>query len=243
MKLFSYLDFKIKSSGLIGGKKVESLLREYLSSMNIEDLPKPLITIAADITTGHEVWIKQGDLVDGMKASFAMPGVFPPVNHHNRMLIDGALVNPVPVSPCQAEGAHLTIAIDLNADMIGKAARRSGKYQTVMGFDILEDENIPNESKSFLNRFSLTRRLFRRETDSASMFGVMMSSLNIIQDRITRSRLAGDPPDVHIKPKIGHIGMLEFDKAEELIKAGEDAVERKIGDIISAIEILTPPQN
>ncbi len=240
MKVFSYLDLKIRSAGLIGGKKIDNLLRDRLGNIDIEELPKPFLCIASDMVTGHEVWLKQGNLVDVMKASFAMPGIFPPVRLHNRNLLDGALVNPVPVAPCLAMGAHLTIAIDLNADMLGKTSNSERDYQTVLGFDMLEEGALPEKNQSFLNRFSITRRLFRRENNSASLFGVMFSSLNIIQDRITRSRLAGDPPDVHIKPKIGHIGLLEFEKSQELIKAGEEAVERKISDIMDAIKILSP---
>ncbi len=240
MKVFSYLDLKIRSAGLIGGKKIDNLLRDRLGNIDIEELPKPFLCIASDMVTGHEVWLKQGNLVDVMKASFAMPGIFPPVRLHNRNLLDGALVNPVPVAPCLAMGAHLTIAIDLNADMLGKTSNSERGYQKVLGFDMLEEGALPDKNQSFLNRFSITRRLFRRENNSASLFGVMFSSLNIIQDRITRSRLAGDPPDVHIKPKIGHIGLLEFEKSQELIKAGEEAVERKMPDIMDAIKILTP---
>lgn len=238
-RIFHYLDFRVRSAGLIGGQKVFDLMDQYFHGMNIEDLPMPFIAIAADLTTGHEVWLRKGNFIDALRASFALPGVFPPVDIGGRRLCDGALVNPLPVSPCQALGARVTIAIDLNGDLIGKAVKPGQSYQTIAGFDIFNDKDVhPEDQKLFSN--SLTRRVFRRDPDAPSLFGVMVSALNIIQDRLTRSRLAGDPPDVHIKPRIGHIGVLEFEKSRELIEEGEAAVERAMPEIKAALEILVP---
>lgn len=238
-RMFSYMDFRARSASLIGGKKLDSLMREHFGDMLIEDLPHPFVAIAADIVTGHEVWLRKGDMVSAIKASFALPGVFPTVDLNHRSLIDGALVNPVPVSACLALGSRVTIAVDLNADLIGKAAKPGQSYQTITGFDIFDDNDV---SKSDQKRFSigLGKRLFGREVNHPSLFGVMVSSLNIIQDRLTRSRLAGDPPDVHIKPRIGHIGLLEFEKAEEMIAEGEAAVERALPELNAAMEVLLP---
>jgi NTE family protein len=237
-RLFKYLDFRVRSAGLIGGNKLNAVLEEHFGDMLIEDQHFPFISIATDLVTGHEVWMRKGRFVDVMRASFALPGIFPPVKLNNRLLIDGALVNPVPVSACQALGAQLTIAVDLNGDLIGKASKPGKSYQTVLGFDVFGDPTIAGQAEEILGTSSLTQRMFRREGNSPSLFGVMVSSLNIIQDRLTRSRLAGDPPDVHIKPRIGHIGLLEFERAEEMIKEGEEAVERKLPEIMSAVEIL-----
>lgn len=241
MRILSYLDFRVRSAGLIGGKRLNSLLGKYFKDVNIEDLPHPFIAIASDLVTGHEVWLRKGSLIEAMTASFALPGVFPPVERNHRFLIDGALVNPCPVSACQAMGARLTIAVDLHADLIGKATKPGQNYQTVAGFDLFNEKDVPKEAaEPFMNN-SLTRRLFRREDQSPSLFGVMVSSLGIIQDRLTRSRMAGDPPDVHIKPHIGHIGLLEFEKAQELIAAGEAAVIRAMPDIRAAMDVLLEP--
>jgi NTE family protein len=199
-----------------------------------------LIAIAADLRTGHEVWLRKGPLIEAMRASFALPGVFPPVNHNGRFLIDGALVNPLPIAPCQAMGSRMTIAVDLHADLIGKAAKPGKAYQTVTGFDMFNEKDVPIEEQEKFNS-SLTRRLFRREESSPSLFGVMVSALGIMMDRLTRSRTAGDPPDIHIKPQIGHIGLLEFEKAEELIAEGDAAAERMMPEIKAAIKILLPP--
>jgi NTE family protein len=239
-KIFSYLDFRVRSAGLIGGNRLINLLEEHFADMFIEDLPHPFVAIAADLVTGHEVWLRKGNFIDGMRASFALPGVFPPVEINQRKLVDGALVNPVPVSPCQALGARMTIAIDLNADLIGKAAKPGQSYQTITGFDVYNDQDVAPEDQKRIFGGAMTKRLFRREENNPSLFGVMISALTIIQDRVTRSRLAGDPPDVHIKPRIGHIGLMEFEKAQEMIDEGEAAVERAMPEIKAAIEVLLP---
>ncbi|MBI4030496.1 MAG: patatin-like phospholipase family protein [Proteobacteria bacterium] len=238
-KVFSYLDFRVRAASLIGGAKLISELESHFDGMIIEDLPHPFVAIASDLVTGHEVWLRKGDFINAMRASFALPGVFPPVEINHRKLVDGALVNPVPVSPCSALGARLTIAIDLNADLIGKAAKPGQGYQTVIGFDIFNDKDVAPEDQKLFGG-SIAKRLFRREADNPSLFGVMVSALTIIQDRVTRSRLAGDPPDVHIKPRIGHIGLMEFEKAKEMIAEGEAAVERSLPKIKAAIDVLLP---
>jgi len=238
-KVFSYLDFRVRAASLIGGTKLINELESHFHGMVIEDLPHPFVAIASDLVTGHEVWLRKGDFISAMRASFALPGVFPPVEINHRKLVDGALVNPVPVSPCSALGARLTIAIDLNADLIGKAAKPGQGYQTVIGFDIFNDKDVEPEDQKLFGG-SIAKRLFRREADSPSLFGVMVSALTIIQDRVTRSRLAGDPPDVHIKPRIGHIGLMEFEKAKEMIAEGEAAVERSLPKIKAAMDVLLP---
>jgi NTE family protein len=237
-RVFGYLDFRVRSAGLIGGNRLTSVLQEYFKDTMIEQLPHPFVAIASDIATGHEVWLRKGNLIDAMRASFALPGVFPPVEVNNRLLVDGALINPVPVAPCLALGARMTIAVDLNADLIGKATKPGQRYQTVAGFDVFSSDVDPEDQKIFSG--GMAQRIFRREQNNPSLFGVMVSALNIMQDRLTRSRLAGDPPDVHIKPQISHIGLLEFERAREMIDEGEAAVERAMPDIRAAMRVMAP---
>jgi NTE family protein len=240
-KIFSLLDLKVRSPGLIGGDRLDKVMKHHCDGIELADLPHPFISIAADLTTGHEVWIREGSMIEAIKASYALPGVFPPVERNHRHLVDGALVNPVPVSVCQAFGSRLTIAVDLHGDLIGKSVKPGHSYQTIAGFDVFNDEDVPKEEQKKFKSSGFARRLFRRDKDEPSLFGVMVSSLGIIQDRITRSRLAGDPPDVHIKPTIGHIGMLEFERAEELIQLGVEAAERALPEIQTAMQVLLPP--
>ncbi len=237
LTILSYLDFRVRSAGMIGGNRLKTLLEENFGDSNIEDLPVPFIAIAADLLTGHEVWIRKGNLIQAMTASFSLPGVFPPVERNRRLLVDGALVNPLPVAPAQAMGARMTIGVDLNADMLGKAGKPGQTYQTVAGFDMFDENDVPlEEQKKFTS--GMTKRLFKRQEHHPSLFGVMVSALGIMQDRLTRSRLAGDPPDIHIKPKIGDIGLLEFEKAREIIARGEDAAIKALPDIRDAMHVL-----
>jgi NTE family protein len=240
-KVFTYMDIRVKSASIIGGDKLKTTLEQYFGDTRIESLPRPYVAITTDLNSGHEIWLRQGRLVDAMLASFSLPGIFPPVTLNHRHLVDGALVNPVPVSVAQALGARMTIAVDLHGDMIGKAVKAGESYQTIAGFDMFDEKDVPKEDQKKFKTSWLAKRLFRREDKAPSLFGVMMSALNIFQDRITRSRLAGDPPDIHIKPRIGHIGMLEFERAEELIKLGEEAAERAMPKIKAAMQILLTP--
>ena len=241
-KILSYLDLRVRSAGIIGGRKLNFLLNEHFGDLRMEDLPYPLTVVAADLANGHEVWLQKGLIKDCVRASFALPGVFPPVVFNHRNLVDGALVNPCPISVCQAQGARMTIAVDLHADMIGKSIKPGNNYQTVAGFDVFDDDDVPPEKQEPFRNSPLSIKLFKREPSGPSLFGVMVSSLGIMQDRLTRSRLAGDPPDIHIKPQIGHIGMLEFEKADELIQLGVEATERVMPEIRAGIKLFLPKQ-
>lgn len=236
-KIISFLDLRLRAGGLIGGDKIVDEIMRYIGEVRIEELERPFSAVATDLVTGHEVWLQEGGLAMAMRASFAMPGVFKPVKLQGRWLLDGALVNPVPVSACRALGADMVIAVNLNADMIGKARKPGSSIPTAAGFDLLKmidqsgDEGGPTMD-------SLSRRVFSRESDNPSLFGVMVSTLNIMQDRITRSRMAGEPPDVMISPRLGNIGLLEFDRAEDAIAEGELAVSRVRPEIADALSIL-----
>lgn len=238
VRMISYMDFRVRNGGMIGGRHLVEALRQNLGELKIEDLGIPFAAVATDLVTGHEVWLREGDLIDAMRTSFSLPGVFEPMQHNNRWLVDGALVNPVPVSVCRALGAQMTIAVNLNADIIGKERRAGATVPTVAGFDLLNELQQGEESSKPSRIGTLARRLFRREPTHPSMFGVMISSLGIVQDRISRSRLAGEPPDVHITPRLGAIGLFEFDRADEIIAEGEAAVERVLPDLNDAISIF-----
>lgn len=238
VRMISYMDFRVRNGGMIGGRHLVDALRENIGDLRIEDLGVPFAAVATDLVTGHEVWLREGDLIDAMRTSFSLPGVFEPMEHDNRWLVDGALVNPVPVSVCRALGAQMTIAVNLNADIIGKERRAGAPVPTVAGFDLLSELQQGEESSKPSRIGTLARRLFRREPTHPSMFGVMISSLGIVQDRISRSRLAGEPPDVHITPRLGSIGLFEFDRADEIIAEGEAAVERVLPDLHDAISIF-----
>lgn len=239
VRMISYIDFRVRNGGMLGGRHLVDAMRRDLGDVKVEDLNTPFVAIATDLITGHEVWLRKGDLVDAMRTSFSLPGIFEPMQHEQRWLVDGALVNPVPVSVCRALGAQMVIAVNLNADIIGKERRSGSDVPTVAGFDLLSELQNSEGATAKSRIGALASRIFRREPSQPSMFGVMISALGIVQDRISRSRLAGEPPDVHVTPRLGNIGLFEFDRADEIIAEGEASVERVLPDLHDAISIFS----
>ena len=231
-KVFGYLDFNLSGSGLINGQRLCNRLDEALGECTIEQLKRPFTAVATEIGTGHEVWLSRGRLASAMRASYALPGIFKPVNINNRWLFDGALVNPVPVSVCRAFGAKYVIAVNLNADMFGRG--------TVMAnIDIGTDDHVEPEPVVEQKgvRKLLQRQIFGKGENAPGISTVMVDAFNIVQDRIARSRLAGDPPDALINPRLSGIGLFDFHRAEEMIERGHLSARREIEDIAREIDI------
>ncbi len=222
MRLSRLFDFQFGSGGLIAGRRILQIFDHELRDRTIEDLPARFACVTTEFGTGHEVWLQSGNLLEATRASYALPGLFPPVKIDGRWLLDGALVNPVPVSVCRALGARIVIAVNLNADAFGE----DSAGQDPVGIeDAAAAKQTIASTTIGLPGAALVRELFSRDNDAPSLFSVMSSSLNIVQDRLTRSRLAGDPPDVMIAPKLADIGLMQFDRAGESIAAGERAVK------------------
>ncbi len=238
MRILRYLDVRVTGGGLIAGDRLTSLLERILGDTKVEDLGKPFAAIATELPTGHEIWLRRGRLVEVLRASFALPGVFTPVPYEGRWLVDGALVNPVPVSVCRAYAARLVVAVNLNADIVGKKLAEQDEDDSWSLGAARKDIPGPRLSLRQLAANSLMRRILGAHDEGPSMFNVMVSSLNVIQDRVSRSRLAGDPPDVTIAPRLGHIGLFEFDRADEAIEEGEAAVERALPFLRQAYAVL-----
>lgn len=241
VKLSWLFDFQLGYGSLIAGRRIMQIFDPELRERMIEDLPGRFACVTTEFGTGHEVWLQQGNLLDAVRASYALPGLFPAVKIDGRWLLDGALVNPVPVSVCRALGARIVIAVNLNADPFGEEALECEDGAAVT------KQAIGSTSFS-LPGSTLVRALFSRDNDAPSMFSVMSSSLNIVQDRLTRARLAGDPPDVTIAPKVGDIGLMQFDRAAESIAAGERATDMAVRALSDAMRRLdtdcaaAPPQ-
>jgi NTE family protein len=229
-RMFGLLDFSFSGAGLIGGDRLRVRLEESIGAMRIEDLPVRFAGVATELDTGHEVWLRRGSLVDAMRASYALPGVFEPVRLGRRWLIDGAVVNPVPVSVARALGAERVVALSIVIDGTGRGATRHDGIET----DLAEDEAPP-----VAGRVAGLLRRRRTSAHAPGLASVMVNAFNITQDRLMRSRLAGDPPDVLINLKVGRIGVFEFDRAEELVALGREAVRRARDDLAECFE-LTP---
>jgi NTE family protein len=258
-KVFGYFDLNLNGSGLINGERLNIVLRDAIGDMRIEELPVHFTAVATEIGSGHEVWLSRGDLVDAVRASYAIPGVFRPVSLDGRWLFDGALVNPIPVTVCRALGAQYVIAVNLNADLFGlgtvladvKAARTS--RGTGIGHNSVNSDTpeplpdaleAPEDALTFRNGWGATRllqrQIFGRRRDgldvAPSISTVMVDAFNIVHDRIARSRLAGDPPDVMISPRLSGIGLFDFHRADELIERGYVAGQRVLREVSEDLE-------
>jgi NTE family protein len=218
--------------------KLARQLESTVGHTKIESLDTRFAAIATEIDTGHEVWLTRGRLLEALRASYALPGVFAPVHIGGRWLLDGALVNPVPVSAARALDARLVIGVSTNADLFGR-----GTTIHSHGFD--DEDDVAGDAEATARntsgRFGARRFLRRKFFGSESRPGlptVMIEAYNVMQDRITRARLAGDPADIMISPRLGDIGMFDFHRAEEAIRIGAETAARSIETIAQAIEAL-----
>src|SRR3981189_3689872 len=239
--VLSYLDIRLNGSGLIGGTKLAAEIETTLGEYRIEDLPVKFATVATEVRTGHEIWLTHGSMVDAMRASYALPGIFSPVLIGDRWLVDGALVNPVPVSAARALGAEIVIAANLSSDIFTHATTIYSHGASVALQEIPPEVAPP---KRGLGKFFSPERTVKREFFGGGgrpgISSVMVDAFNIMQDRITRARLAGDPPDLLISPRVGEIGWFDFHRADDLIAHGARAAERAIASIQEAIPIRAP---
>jgi NTE family protein len=201
-KVLGFFDISF-GGGILKGAKLTDFLRDNFMDKEIAGLARPFAAVATDLHSGHEVWLREGSVVEAVRASIALPGLFSPFERDGRQLIDGALVNPVPVSLCRAMGADFVIAVDLGSNMIGR--------------------HMTNAENG------------KRGKKPLSMIEVVTASLNIMSTRITRSRLAGEPADVVIAPRLGRLGLLDYHRATEAIAEGRSATEIMIPQIRSLL--------
>jgi NTE family protein len=242
-RVFGLLDVSFTGGGLIGGDRLRLRLEQTMGDMRIEDLPIRYAGVATEIGSGHEIWLKRGPLVEAMRASYALPGVFEPVRIAGRWLFDGAIVNPVPVSVARALGADRVIALNIASEGSG----RGTAIQDMPDADEAPIEPPPAAENARAGVMSGLRRgagMLRRQWTSEGpgapgLASVMVNAFNITQDRIMRSRLAGDPPDVLVTLKVGKIGLFEFHRADELIALGREAVRKARDEIAEHVELAS----
>jgi NTE family protein len=243
--ILSYLDIRLNGSGLIGGTRLAAELETAMGQSLIEDLPVKFATVATEVRTGHEIWLTHGRIVEAMRASYALPGIFAPVLVGDRWLVDGALVNPVPVSAARAFGAEIVIAANVSSDVFAHSTTIYSHGAAEGAVAATPEVMDPAPPKRGFGRFFSAERTVKREffggAGRPGISTVMVDAFNIMQDRITRARLAGDPPDLLISPRVGEIGWFDFHRADELIAHGTRAAERAIESIQEAIGILAPP--
>lgn len=223
-----FFDIGFSKTGFVDAERMNWFLHSYVAAQGrlIEDMPKKYAAVATDLDTGREVWFTEGELTDAVRASMALPGLFPAVRNNQRWLVDGSLVNPVPVTVCRALGADIVIAVNLNSGIIGK--RNNDRQKPGQK----NDQGVLGSIRQQAREYSESIFPAREEKDEApGLFYAIANSINIVQDRITRSRLAGDPADVLLSPPLADIGMLEFSRAAEAIQQGEECVQKAIAEI------------
>lgn len=227
-----FFDVVFPRSGLIDGIKVQNFVREHVGSVNIEDLGTPFSAIATDLTKGTEVVIESGDIIEAVRASISLPGIFTPVQQNDMYLVDGGLVNPVPVTAVRAMGADYIIAVDLNHDILEKKGTiKTGVREEKMQASVQENNSknriwklLDEKMKRLDIPFSEhIEKWISTKEHAPNIFEILISSINVMEARITETRLTLDQPDLLIRPSLGHIKLMEFHKADEAISGGHEA--------------------
>lgn len=230
-----FLDINTSMTGFVHTERFHAYLNENIASDDdiIEDLSKTYAAVSTDLESGREVWLTQGSIIQAVWSSMAMPGLFPAIRNEHRWLVDGGLVNPVPVSVCRALGADIVIAVNLNGDIVGKHLEKPIPEKNSNNSIT---EKISELVKEYTNLSFFDEDIKNKERPP-SLLNAIAASVNITQDRITRSRMAGDPPDIMFSPRLSDIGLLELYRAEEAIMEGRRCVQRKIPELKDIIGI------
>ena len=218
-RVFGLLDLSLSGGGLIGGNRLRERLETELPGLRIESLPLPFAACATEVPSGRETWLTSGDLATAMRASYALPGVFEPVHFMGRWLVDGALVNPIPVTLARALGADRVVAINMTVDTLARGPSTADEAAAAAA---------PNERAKGIWPWRGARPTI---APGPSLAAVLADAFNITQDRIARSHLAGDPPDAMINVHMTGFSLFDFHRAAEMIAVGEKAVRRCLPDL------------
>ena len=226
--MFSFMDFKL-AGGMLKGEKLIAFWRRNFADFDIESSPMLFGAVATDLHSGAEVWLRHGSIADAVRASIALPGLFTPVARADgRLLVDGGIVNPVPTSLARAMGADIVIGVDLNSDILHRHMQPLAVVQTPAPDSDTVPEPEPPKSSGWMQRLTPWRADEPAAADVQrvpSMLDVVMTSVAIMQMRITRSRMAGDPPEVVVAPALANLGLLDFHRASEAIEEGRRAAK------------------
>jgi NTE family protein len=229
-EIVALMDIRLSGGGVVEGNEIVTWLRGLGVDGPIESYPKRYVAIATDLATGREVWLERGPIHEAVRASIALPGILSPAKIDAKWLVDGGLSNPVPVSVCQALGADVIIAVNLNSDLLGRRFASEHPADTTLG------PQIPNEFIAGVLKqlppvlrdqaSQIVQRLLAQRPATPGYFQVLANSINIMQDYVTRARLAGEPPHVMLAPRLRDIGLMEYNRAAEAITEGRYCVEQ-----------------
>ena len=230
-KFAGYLDFSMTGSGLITGQRLFDRFNLHLNGSKIEDHDTRFAAVATELGTGHEIWLRRGSIVNAVRASSAIPGIVRPVKVGGRWLVDGSLVNPIPVSVCRALGAHIVVAVNLNGDGFGRGASLMHDESQITTDSVIEEP--PPFEWNGRAAFELVQRQFLGRGGEAApgISSVIFDAFSIVHDRMARARLMGDPPDLMVSPDLTGIGAFDVHRAEELIALGEVAAQEQLAAI------------
>jgi NTE family protein len=237
-RMLTLLDIRFSGGGLVNGGAIMRQMRALGLHQPIENHAISFAAVAVELSTGHEVWIREGPIDEAIRASIALPGVMTPTRVEGRWLVDGGLVNPVPVSACRALGADVIIAVNLNADFFEARGSATAAMRSLR----LEEEtrhHVANPPKPKATDVAL--RLLQGGYAAPGYFDVLVTALNIMQDQITRSRLAGEPPQVLLIPRLGGISPMDFNRAKEAIERGRAAVAHALPALHQAATLPSDP--
>lgn len=226
--IYYFVEVSFPRSGLIDGRRVTEFIAQFVEDRRIEDLVQPFRAVATEVVTGEEVVLDRGPLIEAIRASISIPGIFTPVAKDGRVLVDGGLVNPVPVSVARAMGATYIIAVDVNHDRVGGRKRAEA---APMPSRPERKEPESDWQKSFraawqtqwdlLDQTLKSRvRRWMRPNDVPNIFDIIGNTVRIMEAQISTAMLRADAPDVVIQPDVGHISFMEFNRAEEAIDLG-----------------------
>lgn len=244
-KVFSYFDVVFPRSGLLDGtKKVAELFSMHTAVKRFSGLNIPVMMVATDLHRGEKVILKSGNLLQALRATMSFPGLFAPARVKGRLLVDGALVDPVPVGVARATEADVVIAVDLNSGIVSRRMRK----QNVKEMETPEKED-PKPKNELLIKLSdyyenaevafkeKINKLLGRDADLPDIIDTVMTSINIMEERITRINLAVEPPDILVQPRLGALKMMDFDQVNLTIEEGYTSVKEKMEDIKALLEI------
>ena len=226
-EIVKLIDVRISGGGLLDGIAIVEFLRGLGVEGAIESCGRTFAAVATELASGREVWLKSGPILDAVRASIALPGIFTPARLDGTWMVDGGLTNPVPVSVCRALGAEVIIAVNLNGDLLGRRFEEPEPDEAARpSNDLMRQilERLPAPVRA--NAAEIMPRLLREGPAAPGYFEVLANSINIMSDQITRTRLAGEPPHILLVPRLREIGLMEFHRAAEAIAEGRASVEQ-----------------
>ena len=227
------LDASFTGGGVMRGNRLMRTVGEHLQDQMIERLTRPFGAVAVDLYSGQEAWIQTGSMLEAVRASSGLPGLFTPTLHNGRWLIDGGVLNPVPVTMCRALGADYVIAVSLNRPVEKRNADRAktDRADTPQGSSSSEEgTELFARWSGLLENFVSSIRSDRQPSEPG-MIEVVYTTINIMQDQISRSRMSGDPPDLIVTPDLRHFHLMDFHRAAEAIEAGRAAVDEVAAEL------------